>query len=75
MHYKFIAVRYGKVKLPSAGWAPIELTDLNWIIEGKYKKGAGLLPKLLKDGWSIKQFFIHTPPTGNPIFVLMLEKP
>ena len=58
MKYKFVAVEY---IIPELLRDP-KLTDLNERLEG-----------ILKDGWSIKQFYI-IKEAGKNVFVLLLEK-
>jgi hypothetical protein len=72
MEYKFVAVSYGKVKLPRVGWEPVELTDLNYRLAGIPSRT--VLSEYIKQGWSIKQFFIHTTNKGRPVFILLLER-
>ena len=72
MEYKFVAVSYGKVKLPRLGWEPAELTDLNNRLAGVPTKT--VLSEYIKQGWIIKQFFIHTTNKGRPVFIILLER-
>jgi hypothetical protein len=71
MEYKFVALRYGKIKLPKVDWEPEDLTDLNNRLVGVGAKTK--LSSYLNAGWSIKQFAI-TKEENKTVFVFLLEK-
>jgi len=72
MQYKFVAIRYGEKKFPQLKTDnPEECTWLNQQLDRT--EGKNPLSELIGKGWNIKQFSIHTPKEGEPIFIILLE--
>jgi hypothetical protein len=74
MKYKFVAIRYGERKFPQLKTDnPEECKWLNQQLD--IDEGKNPLSELIQKSWSIKQFSIHTPKEGEPIFIILLERP
>ena len=71
MQYKFVALSFGKIRLPKVDWDPEDLTDLNSRLTGKPTKT--VLSSYLNDGWTIKQFQL-TKEDDKTVILFLLEK-
>jgi hypothetical protein len=74
MKYKFVAIKYGEKKFPQLKTDdPEECKWLNQQLD--IYEGKNPLSEPIDKGWSIKQFSIHTPKEGEPVFIILLERP